>query len=115
MIWSWLTGHPIEWSDRDAIDDRMSLEIGDRVVATTRFSQYAAAAALVRHAGVAKVALTGSTATGEHVHEVTSAYFKHLTLELGGKSPTIICGGADLEAAAATTTTTTKPPRVNWS
>ena len=55
-----------------------------------RFSQYAAADAPVRHAVVAKVALTGSTATGEHVHEVTRAYFKHLTLELGGKSPTII-------------------------
>ena len=78
----------------------MSLEIGDRVVATARFSQYGAADALVRHAGVARVALTGSTATGEHVHEVTRADFKHLTVELGGRSPTIICGGADLEAAA---------------
>jgi acyl-CoA reductase-like NAD-dependent aldehyde dehydrogenase len=66
--------------------------IGDRGVATTRFSSYAAADALARHAVVAKVALTGSTATGEHMHEVTRADFKHLTLQLGGKSPTIICG-----------------------
>jgi len=42
---------------------------------------------------VARVALTGSTATGEHVREVTRAYFKYLTLEFGDKSPTIICRG----------------------
>jgi len=38
LVWFWLARHPIEGSDRDAIADRMSLEIGDRVVATTRFS-----------------------------------------------------------------------------
>ncbi|TDD06264.1 aldehyde dehydrogenase [Nonomuraea deserti] len=56
--------------------------------------------ALVRHPGVAKIAFTGSTRTGKHVHEVVSADLKHLTLELGGKSPAIVCADADLEQAA---------------
>jgi acyl-CoA reductase-like NAD-dependent aldehyde dehydrogenase len=40
---------------------------------------------------VAKIAFTGSTGSGKHVHEVTSAALKHLTLELGGISPGVIC------------------------
>ncbi len=56
--------------------------------------------ALVRHPGVAKIAFTGSTQVGKHVHELASADLKHLTLELGGKSPAVVCADADLEAAA---------------
>ncbi|GAA5051210.1 acyl-CoA reductase-like NAD-dependent aldehyde dehydrogenase [Thermocatellispora tengchongensis] len=56
--------------------------------------------ALIRHPGVAKIGFTGSTATGKHVHEVASADLKRLTLELGGKSPIVICADADLDAAA---------------
>ena len=56
--------------------------------------------ALVRHPGVAKIAFTGSTRTGRHVHEVASADLKRLTLELGGKSPVVVFADADLEATA---------------
>jgi len=48
---------------------------------------------------VDKVALTGSTETGRHVMKLAADTIKKVTLELGGKSPTIICDDADLSIA----------------
>jgi aldehyde dehydrogenase (NAD+) len=48
---------------------------------------------------VDKVALTGSTETGRRVMRLASDTVKKVTLELGGKSPTIICDDADLDVA----------------
>ena len=48
---------------------------------------------------VDKVALTGSTATGRDVMRLASDTVKKVTLELGGKSPTIILDDADLNIA----------------
>jgi aldehyde dehydrogenase (NAD+) len=48
---------------------------------------------------VDKVALTGSTETGRRVMRLASDTVKKVTLELGGKSPTIICDDADLAIA----------------
>jgi acyl-CoA reductase-like NAD-dependent aldehyde dehydrogenase len=48
---------------------------------------------------VDKVALTGSTETGRRVMSLASATVKKVTLELGGKSPTIVCHDADLSVA----------------
>jgi aldehyde dehydrogenase (NAD+) len=45
---------------------------------------------------VDKVALTGSTETGKRVMKLAADTIKKVTLELGGKSPTIICDDADL-------------------
>ena len=45
------------------------------------------AQALVSHPAVAKVSLTGSVGTGIHVARQSAETMKHLTLELGGKSP----------------------------
>ncbi len=59
-----------------------------------------AGAALVRHPGVDKVAFTGSTATGQAVMREAAATLKHVTLELGGKSPTLVLEDADPDAAA---------------
>jgi acyl-CoA reductase-like NAD-dependent aldehyde dehydrogenase len=56
-------------------------------------------AALVRHPGIAKVAFTGSTATGRKILADTIPAIKRVTLELGGKSPSIICADADLDRA----------------
>lgn len=58
-------------------------------------------AALASHPGVAKVAFTGSTATGQHILAASVPDLKQVTLELGGKSPTIICADADLDVAIA--------------
>ncbi len=58
-----------------------------------------AGAALARHPLVAKVAFTGSTATGQAILERSVPDLKRVTLELGGKSPSIICADADLDRA----------------
>ena len=56
--------------------------------------------ALVAHPGVAKVAFTGSTASGIHVMKSAADHLAKVTLELGGKSPNIVFDDADLDAAA---------------
>ncbi len=56
-------------------------------------------APLVEHPGVDKVAFTGGDIGGRHVAEAAARGFKHVTLELGGKSPQLIFGDADLESA----------------
>lgn len=56
---------------------------------------------LVGHPDVAKVAFTGSDATGRHINQQAARDFKHVTMELGGKSPNIVFEDADLDAAAA--------------
>jgi acyl-CoA reductase-like NAD-dependent aldehyde dehydrogenase len=56
---------------------------------------------LVEHAGVAKIAFTGSTEVGRTIAEGAAATIKRLTLELGGKSANIVFADADLERAAA--------------
>ncbi|MEO0607984.1 MAG: aldehyde dehydrogenase family protein [Pseudomonadota bacterium] len=55
--------------------------------------------ALAEHPGVDKVAFTGSTATGKRIVQAAAGNLKKVTLELGGKSPNIIFGDADLEKA----------------
>ena len=57
--------------------------------------------ALVEDARVAKVSLTGSAETGKKVYAGAAAQMKHVTMELGGKSPLIIFDDADLESAVS--------------
>jgi len=52
------------------------------------------------HPGVDKIHLTGSVAVGKAVMAAASENLTPVTLELGGKSPTLIFNDADLEAAA---------------
>jgi acyl-CoA reductase-like NAD-dependent aldehyde dehydrogenase len=54
---------------------------------------------LVRHPGVDKVAFTGSTATGTEIMRMAAESIKRVTLELGGKSPSIVFADADLASA----------------
>jgi acyl-CoA reductase-like NAD-dependent aldehyde dehydrogenase len=58
-------------------------------------------AALVDHAGVDKIAFTGSTVVGREIGAKAGGALKRVTLELGGKSPNIILPDADLDAAIA--------------
>jgi betaine-aldehyde dehydrogenase len=58
-------------------------------------------AALVGHPDVAKVSITGSVPTGERVAATAAAGLKHVTLELGGKSPLIVFDDADLDNAVS--------------
>lgn len=57
--------------------------------------------ALTRHAGIAKVSLTGEAGTGKRVMADAAATLKKVTLELGGKSPLIIFGDANLDNAVS--------------
>jgi acyl-CoA reductase-like NAD-dependent aldehyde dehydrogenase len=58
-----------------------------------------AGAALSNHPDVDKIAFTGSTTTGKKILEASVATLKHVSLELGGKSPHVIFADADLEPA----------------
>ncbi len=58
---------------------------------------------LVDHPDVAKIAFTGSTAVGREVMARAAGTIKRVTLELGGKSASIVFADADLERAAAST------------
>ncbi|MGB1142517.1 MAG: aldehyde dehydrogenase family protein, partial [Halioglobus sp.] len=53
------------------------------------------------HPGIDKVSLTGSTATGKQVMADAASTLKHITMELGGKSPLIIFEDAHLDNAVA--------------
>jgi betaine-aldehyde dehydrogenase len=55
--------------------------------------------ALVKHALVRKVSFTGGTTTGRHIARVAADKIMPVTLELGGKSPTIVFDDADLDHA----------------
>ncbi len=59
----------------------------------------ATGAALTRHDGVAKIAFTGSTDVGREIRRATAGTGRHLSLELGGKSPFVVFESADLDAA----------------
>ncbi len=52
--------------------------------------------ALVSHRAVSKVAFTGSVATGQAIANIAADKIMPVTLELGGKSPSIIFADADL-------------------
>jgi aminobutyraldehyde dehydrogenase len=54
--------------------------------------------ALVDHAGVDMVSLTGDIATGKKILAAASAGLKRTHLELGGKAPVIVFDDADVEA-----------------
>jgi phenylacetaldehyde dehydrogenase len=58
-----------------------------------------AGAPLAAHPDVDKVAFTGSTEVGKLIVQAAAGNLKKLSLELGGKSPTIVFGDADIDAA----------------
>jgi len=55
---------------------------------------------LIRHPGVKKVAMTGSTETGKRLMEVFGPTLGKISLELGGHCPALVCADADLDQAA---------------
>jgi aldehyde dehydrogenase (NAD+) len=56
-------------------------------------------AELVRNPDVAKISFTGSVAVGEQIMRDGASTMKRVTLELGGKSPTVLLDDAALEKA----------------
>jgi aminomuconate-semialdehyde/2-hydroxymuconate-6-semialdehyde dehydrogenase len=59
--------------------------------------------ALVNHPRVKAVSFTGGTATGAHIAAAVAPKFKKLSLELGGKNPTIIFDDCDYDKMMRTT------------
>jgi succinate-semialdehyde dehydrogenase/glutarate-semialdehyde dehydrogenase len=55
--------------------------------------------ALVKHRGVAKIAMTGSSEVGKQILTAASPFLKKVSLELGGQCPAVVCADADLELA----------------
>ncbi|SCM68649.1 betaine-aldehyde dehydrogenase [Donghicola eburneus] len=56
---------------------------------------------LVTHPDVAKVSLTGSVPTGRKVYAAAAEGLRHVTMELGGKSPLVIFDDANIENAVS--------------
>jgi aldehyde dehydrogenase (NAD+) len=50
--------------------------------------------AIVRHPGINKVSFTGSSEVGQGVGSTAGGRLAHVSLELGGKSPNIVCPSA---------------------
>ncbi|MDX1448825.1 MAG: betaine-aldehyde dehydrogenase [Acidimicrobiia bacterium] len=57
--------------------------------------------AMTAHPGIAKISLTGEVGTGKKVMSAAAASLKHVTLELGGKSPLIVFDDADIDDAVS--------------
>ncbi len=62
-----------------------------------------AGAPLASHTDVDKITFTGEHTTGQKIVEAAKGNLKRVSLELGGKSPSIVFGDADLDAALAGT------------
>src|SRR5699024_341823 len=60
-------------------------------------------APLAAHHGVDVVSFTGSTTVGRQVAAAAVDHLARVTLELGGKSSSIVCDDADLEHAVVAT------------
>ncbi len=58
----------------------------------------AAGQAMVGHPGIKAISFTGGTATGKRIAATAAPMFKKLSLELGGKNPTIVFSDCDFEA-----------------
>ncbi len=59
--------------------------------------------ALVSHPHIKAVSFTGGTSTGKHIASIAAPMFKKLSLELGGKNPSIVFADCDFEKAVKTT------------
>ncbi|MBV8372542.1 MAG: aldehyde dehydrogenase, partial [Candidatus Eremiobacteraeota bacterium] len=82
---------------------KIALEVGvpEGVLNVVTGSGRELGAWLVEHPGVDKIAFTGSTATGKIVAASAANTLKRVTLELGGKSPSVVFDDALLDAAVA--------------
>jgi aminomuconate-semialdehyde/2-hydroxymuconate-6-semialdehyde dehydrogenase len=59
-------------------------------------------APLVVHPKIKAISFTGGTSTGAHIAKSTAGLFKKLSLELGGKNPTVVFADCDFEDTVKT-------------
>ncbi|MFQ5951080.1 MAG: aldehyde dehydrogenase family protein [Candidatus Geothermarchaeales archaeon] len=74
--------------------------IPEGVVNVVTGPSYAVGKEIVENPKIRRVAFTGSTETGKKILLTGANQIKHITLELGGSDPTIVCDDADLSLAA---------------
>jgi betaine-aldehyde dehydrogenase len=94
---------PASWTPLSAIRlAELALEAGfpPGVVNVITGPGGTAGAALAAHPGVGKVAFTGETTTGQEIMRLAANNVKRISLELGGKSPSVVFADADLEKFA---------------
>src|SRR5262249_49995448 len=94
---------PAEWTPLTALRfGELCLEAGipSGVVNVCPGLGPVAGAALARHPLARKISFTGSTATGSEIMRTAAPEIKRVSLELGGKSPSVVFADADLEKAA---------------
>ena len=95
---------PPEWAPLTAsllADITSNADLPDGVFNMVQGLGGSAGAPLAAHAGVARVAFTGSAATGRAVAAAAGANLTPVSLELGGKSPLIVFADADLDLAVS--------------
>jgi acyl-CoA reductase-like NAD-dependent aldehyde dehydrogenase len=95
---------PAELTPLTAIElERIALDAGlpEGVLNVVAGPGRVCGARLVEHPDVAKIAFTGSTEVGRGIAAGAARTIKRVTLELGGKSASVVFADADLEAAAA--------------
>ncbi len=82
-------------------DITSSADLPDGVFNLVQGLGTSAGAPLAAHADIARVAFTGSAATGRAVAAAAGANLTPVSLELGGKSPLIVFADADLDLAVS--------------
>jgi betaine-aldehyde dehydrogenase len=95
---------PAEITPRMAIElARIALEAGvpEGIVSVLPGKGSVVGEALVRHPLVKRIAFTGGTSVGLGIARLAADKLMPVSLELGGKSPTIVCADADLDHAVA--------------
>jgi 5-carboxymethyl-2-hydroxymuconic-semialdehyde dehydrogenase len=93
---------PAEWSPLSA--DKLARIIQEADLPPGAFNLVhgfgeTAGAPLVAHPGVQLISFTGETTTGQEIMRNGAATLKRFSMELGGKSPTIVFEDADLDRA----------------
>lgn len=88
---------PLTALELAAAADRIGLPAGVLNVVTGLGAE--AGSALTLHAGVDKLAFTGSVPTGSKIMSAAAGDIKNISLELGGKSAFIVFDDADIDAA----------------
>ena len=95
---------PAEITPRMAIElARIAQAAGvpDGIVSVLPGKGFVVGEALVRHPLIRRIAFTGGTNVGMGIARIGADKLMPTTLELGGKSPAIICKDADLDHAVA--------------
>jgi betaine-aldehyde dehydrogenase len=95
---------PAEITPRMAIElTRIAQQAGvpDGIVSVLPGKGSVVGDALVRHPLVKRIAFTGGTSVGMGIQRLAAEKLMPTSLELGGKSPTIVCADAELDHAVA--------------